>query len=98
MPQGQTIGGDEARKFLHAWRAKAQMQVYEAPSRDPAIVAALNKEYQDFYQSIGISRTADDAKNAFGSANPDKKRKQAVSFLIMLLCCHGSYLILPLPL
>ncbi len=79
MPQGQTIGGDEARVFLHAWRAKAQMQVYFAPSRDPSIVAALKKEYQDFYQSIGISRTADDARNALGSANPDKKRKQAVS-------------------
>jgi hypothetical protein len=70
MPQGQPIGGEVERKFLLAWRAKAQMQVYEAPSRDPAIVAALKKEHQDFYQSIGISRTADNAKYAFGSAVP----------------------------
>jgi hypothetical protein len=81
MPQGQPIGGEDGRDFLLAWRAKAQMQIYEAPSRDPAIVAALKKEYQDFYESIGFSRTADDARNALGSANPNKKRKQAVSFL-----------------
>ena len=71
-------------------------KVYQAPCRDPSIVAALKKEYQDFYKSIGISRTAEEAKNAFGSANPDKKRKQAVSFLIILLFCYGVYLILPL--
>ena len=84
-----SIISEVARVFLLAWRAKAQRQVYQAPSRDPSIVAALKKEYQDFYQSIGISRTAEEAKNAFGSANPDKKRKQAVSFLIIVLFCYG---------
>jgi hypothetical protein len=85
MPQGQPIGGEEARIFLHAWRAKAQSQVYLAPRRDPSIVAALKTEYTDFYKSIGFSRSADDAKNAFGAANPSKKSKQAVSFLLFFL-------------
>ena len=73
------IGGEEARVFLHAWREKAQSLVYLAPRRDPSIVAALKKEYQDFYESIGFSRTAEQAKNALAAANPDKKRKQAVN-------------------
>jgi hypothetical protein len=79
MPQGQPIGGEVARVFLHAWRAKAQRQLYQAPSRDPSIVAALKKQYQDFYQSIGMPRNAEETKNALAGANPDKKRKQAVS-------------------
>jgi hypothetical protein len=57
-PQGQPIGGEEARVFLHAWREKAQSLVYLAPRREPSIVAALKKEYQDFYKSIGLSRSA----------------------------------------
>ena len=72
------------------------MQVYQAPFRDPTIVAALKQEYQDFYQSIGIPRTAEETKNAFGAANPGKKREQAVSFFMILLFCDGFYLILPL--
>ena len=82
-PQGQTIGGEKGKIFLHAWREKALRQIYQAPSRDPSIVAALKKEYQDFYQSIGISRTAEEAKNALAGANPNKKRKQAVTFLLL---------------
>ena len=84
-----SIISEVARDFLLAWRAKAQKQVYQAPSRDPSIVAALKKEYQDFYQSIGFPRTAEEAKNAFGSANPDKKRKQAVTFLLFYYFCNG---------
>jgi hypothetical protein len=60
----------------------AQILLCQAPSRDQSIVCALKKEYQDFYQSIGFSRTAEDAKNALAGANPNKKRKQAVSFLV----------------
>ncbi len=94
MPQGQQIGGEEGCDFLHAWREKAQSQVYLAPIREPSIVAALKKEYLDFYKSIGFSRTAEQAKDAFGSANPSKKSKQAVNpaltlyfyFLILSLC------------
>jgi hypothetical protein len=85
MPQGQPIGGEVARVFLHAWRAKAQEQIYQAPSRNPSIVAALKKEYQDFYQSIGFSRTAEEAKNALAGANPNKKCKQAVSLLLFFV-------------
>jgi hypothetical protein len=85
MPQGQQIGGEEGCDFLHAWREKAQGQVYLAPIREPSIVAALKKEYQDFYKSIGFSRTAEQAKDAFGSAHPSKKSKQAVSFLLFIL-------------
>jgi hypothetical protein len=94
MPQGQPIGGEEARIFLHAWRAKAQSLVYLAPRRDPSI--ALKTEYTDFYKSIGFSRSADDAKNAFGAANPSKKSKQAVSFLLFILLWFLFNLILPL--
>jgi hypothetical protein len=84
-PQGQPIGGEEARVFLHAWREKAQSLLYLAPRREPSIVAALKKEYQDFYKSIGLSRSAEKAKDAFGSANPSKKSKQVVSFLLFIL-------------
>ncbi len=84
-PQGQPIGGEEARVFLHAWREKAQSLVYLAPRREPSIVGALKKEYQDFYKSIGLSRSAEQAKDAFGSANPSKKSKQVVSFLLFIL-------------
>ena len=94
MPQGQPIGGEAAREFLLAWRAKAKVQVYLAPSRDPSIVAALKQEYLDFYKSIGFSRSADEAKNAFGAANPDKKRKQAVSLLLFILLWFYSILYL----
>ncbi len=47
-------------------------------------MVALKKEYQDFYQSIGISRTAEEAKNALAGANPNKKRRQAVTFFLLL--------------
>jgi hypothetical protein len=77
MPQGQPIGGEVARVFLHAWREKAQMQLHQ--DRDPAIVVNLKKEYQDFYESIGISRSAQQAKDALAAANPNKKRKQSVN-------------------
>jgi len=95
-PQGQTIGGEKGT-ILHAWREKAQNQLYQSPSFDPSIAAALKKEYQDFYQSIGISRTWEQAKNALAAANPDKKRKQAVTFLllqdcVMVLLLNLSYL------
>jgi len=92
MPQGQTIGGEKGKIFLHAWREKALRQIYQAPSRDPSIVAALKKEYQDFYQSIGISRTWEQAKNALAAANPDKKRKQAVTFLLLQDCVMVLFL------
>ena len=77
MPQGQPIGGEAGRVFLHAWREKAQMQLHQ--DRDPVIVANLKKEYQDFYESIGISRSAEQAKDALAAANPNKKRKQSVN-------------------
>jgi hypothetical protein len=77
MPQGKPIGGEIARVFLHAWREKAQIQLIQ--DRDPAIVANLKKEYQDFYESIGISRSAQQAKDALAAANPNKKRKQSVT-------------------
>ena len=77
MPQGQPIGGEAGRVFLHAWREKAQMQLHQ--DRDPVIVANLKKEYQDFYESIGISRSAEQAKDALSAANPNKKRKQSVN-------------------
>ena len=92
MPQGQTIGGAKGTIFLHAWREKAQNQLYQSPSFDPSIAAALKKEYQDFYQSIGISRTAEQAKNALAGANPDKKRKQAVTFLLLQDCVMVLFL------
>jgi hypothetical protein len=85
MPQGQPIGGEDGRDFLLAWRAKAQILLYQAPSRDEIIVSALKKEYQDFYQSIGFSQTAEDAKNAFvAGANPNKKRKLSGKFFVIL--------------
>ena len=62
---------------MHAWREKAQMQLHQ--DRDPVIVANLKKEYQDFYESIGISRSAEQAKDALSAANPNKKRKQSVN-------------------
>ena len=76
MPQGQPIGGEEARVFLHAGREKAQSLVYLAPRRDPSIVAALKKEYQDFYESIGFSRTAeqvDTSQECIGSCEPGQE-------------------------
>ena len=68
-----------ARLFARWEGEGAEFLVYLAPRRDPSIVAALKKEYQDFYESIGFSRTAEQAKNALAAANPDKKRKQAVN-------------------
>jgi hypothetical protein len=65
-----------------------QVQLYQAHHRDQAIVATLKKEYIDCYQSIGINRTPEDAKNALAAANPDKKLKQAVWFyFIRFLFC-----------
>ena len=78
MPEGQAIGGKPGQDFLDAWRAKAQVTLFLAPSQDPAISVSLRQEYRDFYESIGFPRTAADARNALGGANPNKKAKQAV--------------------
>jgi len=58
-----------------------------AAFRDPAIARALKQEHIDFYMTLNIKRSPNDAKNAFGSANPDKKRKQAVSPSLTPSCC-----------
>ena len=78
MPQGKTIGGDAGEIFLADWRQKAVDTYYRAASRNPAIACALKQEYINFYDSINIDRSPSHAKNAFGSANPDKKGKQSV--------------------
>jgi hypothetical protein len=78
MPQGQAIGGKQGQDFLDAWRAKAQATLFLAASQDPAISVSLRQEYRDFYESIGFPRTAADARDALGGANPNKKAKKAV--------------------
>jgi hypothetical protein len=70
------------------WRSRAQIFArlesegagagVSRPISRPSIVAALKQEYINFYKSIEIDHSPSHAKNAFGSANPDKKGKQAV--------------------
>ena len=62
VPQGQQIGGEEECDFLHAWRAKAQSQVYLAPiGQDVALYSLVSKiEYLDYldFPALRLQRAA----------------------------------------